>query len=352
MKLRIGLVGTGWVAQHAHLHVLLLRNDVTVVALCDVDLMKAKQVADQFGISIVSDNIQELLKQKLDLVIITTPTNMHIPLIAECLNNNVHVLCEKPLGMTSKEIERLLQFENVWTHLHVGYVNRYRKDVQELLEQVNNIHSCTVIWRRHKGIPRPGSWITNKELSGGGVLMDLGSHMLDLALECCDIQSYTSSGKLSLENTYQDQGANWFQPNETKGEIDTEDTAIAQLKDLDGRTIQVHVSWNDSPYSSDYTQIICQSDNATYDLRTLFGFSQQRYWSFPELRISYKDCQSRTEMPYGESWPSPLEPFMLMYTDLIERINKNESPACSLESGLRVARAIESVYALGGNDGA
>ncbi|MFF2908919.1 Gfo/Idh/MocA family protein [Paenibacillus sp. NPDC057934] len=344
-KLRVGLIGSGWIAMNAHLPVLSVRDDVSVVGICDVDLSKASEAATRFGISFATDKVVELMEKKLDLAIVTTPTNTHISLIEYFLKENVYVLCEKPLGMSSMEIDKLLALPNAYTHLSVGYVNRFRRDVIQFLDEINNVHSCSVVWRRFNGIPRPGSWITTKEISGGGVLMDIGSHMLDLAFECCNMGCYSPSGTLSSSGAIQEKGATWFHSSETKGEVNTEDTAIVKLQDERNRHIELHVSWNDSTCDADYTQIICHSKERTYELRTLFGYSEQRRWPFPEI-IIYENEKGivKREQPYGEKYPSPLEAFINMYDDLITKIQNNDVLSCQIDTGRRVANVIDYIY--------
>src|SRR6185503_6773769 len=98
-RLKIGVIGGGAIAQVAHLPVLKKMRTVEVLAICDIDMPKARALADRFG---VKDDIEELLRyEELDAVVICSPTHLHESHIQAALSANLHVLVEKPLAMSA-----------------------------------------------------------------------------------------------------------------------------------------------------------------------------------------------------------------------------------------------------------
>ncbi len=106
---RIALLGVGAIAQLAHLPVLAKMRGVEVVALCDSDGPKARALADRFQVRDVFTDIDDLLEfDELDAVIIATPNHLHEPHVLRALAAKVHVLCERPLALTARGVERIL----------------------------------------------------------------------------------------------------------------------------------------------------------------------------------------------------------------------------------------------------
>src|SRR5687767_10846932 len=96
--LRLGLLGAGAIVQVAHLPVLRRLRNVELRALCDSDLPKARALAERWGISAVSDDVEDLLHEELDAVLIATPNHLHESHVLAALSANLHVLVEKPLA--------------------------------------------------------------------------------------------------------------------------------------------------------------------------------------------------------------------------------------------------------------
>src|SRR3954469_12223122 len=110
---RIGLVGAGAIAQLAHLPVLAKMRGAQLVAICDNDRPKARGLADRFGIPDALTDIEDLLEiDDLDAVVVATPNHLHEPHVLSALAAGVDVLCERPLALTSKGVERILSAAN------------------------------------------------------------------------------------------------------------------------------------------------------------------------------------------------------------------------------------------------
>src|SRR3954469_10709964 len=131
---RIGVVGAGAIAQLAHLPVLAKMRGVQLVAICDNDRPKARALADRFDIPDTLTDIEDLLElDELDAVVIATPNHLHEPHVLAALASKLHVLCERPLSLSSRGVERILTAAaRVDRTVTVANNHRYRTDVQTL----------------------------------------------------------------------------------------------------------------------------------------------------------------------------------------------------------------------------
>ncbi|HEU4565502.1 MAG TPA: Gfo/Idh/MocA family oxidoreductase, partial [Gemmatimonadaceae bacterium] len=132
--IRIGVVGVGAITQVAHLPSLAKMRGAEVVALCDNDAPKARALADRFGVRDVFTDIEDLLEfDELDAVIVSTPNHLHEPHVLSALAAKVHVLCERPLALTARGVERILAAaQRADRKVFVANNHRFRADVQAL----------------------------------------------------------------------------------------------------------------------------------------------------------------------------------------------------------------------------
>src|SRR5690349_6125293 len=132
--LRVGVVGAGAIAQVAHLPVLARSRGAQLVALCDNDGPKASALGERFGVQDVYTDIEDLLESaELDAVVLTTPNHLHEPHALSALAAGVHVLCERPLALTSRGVERILAAAARADRIvAVANNHRFRSDVQAL----------------------------------------------------------------------------------------------------------------------------------------------------------------------------------------------------------------------------
>ncbi|HEY4307034.1 MAG TPA: Gfo/Idh/MocA family oxidoreductase [Gemmatimonadaceae bacterium] len=188
---KIGLVGAGAIAQLAHLPVLTKMRGASVTAICDNDRPKARALADRFGIDDVLTDIEDLLElEELDAVVIATPNHLHEPHVLSALASKRHVLCERPLSLTSRGVERILSAAaRAERTVTVANNHRYRSDVQALsrfiqggeLGKIVGVRSGAYQFKR-----AVEGWRFRRAESGGGAFMDHGVPLLDLALWLAD----------------------------------------------------------------------------------------------------------------------------------------------------------------------
>jgi len=193
---RIGVVGAGAIAQLAHLPVLSKMRGTELVALCDNDRPKARSLADRFGVPDVFTDIEDLLEHdELDAVVIATPNHLHEPHVLSALAAKRHVLCERPLSLTARGIERILTAATRADRMvAVANNHRFRNDVQALdrfvrggeLGKVSGIRAGAYHFRREST-----GWRFRRAESGGGAFFDYGIPLLDLALWLGDFPTPT-----------------------------------------------------------------------------------------------------------------------------------------------------------------
>jgi predicted dehydrogenase len=229
--IRIGLVGTGAIAQIAHLPALTKLKGAQLVALCDSDGVKARQIAERFGIPDVFTDIEDLIA-KLDAVIIMTPNHLHEPHVLSALAAKLHVLCERPLALTARGVDRILAAASrVEKKVAVGNNHRFRTDVQaaSAFLRGGELGSLAAIRAGHFQVMRqPEGWRFRRAESGGGVLMEHGVPLLDLALWMAD---FPTPLRVSAHM------------HRSRGPKAVEDSMFAVLECEKGLTIAVDVCW-------------------------------------------------------------------------------------------------------------
>jgi predicted dehydrogenase len=188
-RLKVGIVGGGAITQVAHLPVLKKMRAVEVQAICDTDLLKARALADRFGVKNAFDDIEELLRyETLDAVVVCSPNHLHESHILAALSANLHVLVEKPLGMSATSVQRILRaVEKHDRVVMVGMNHRYRPDVQIVRSfvqsgELGSIESIRGSWHVFRPSRAQLGWRQRRDEAGGGAMLDLGLSILDLGL--------------------------------------------------------------------------------------------------------------------------------------------------------------------------
>jgi predicted dehydrogenase len=185
----VGVVGAGAVAQVAHLPVLARTEDVSIVGICDNDGPKARSLAARFEVSDVYEDIEELLEYtKPEAVLICTPNHLHEVHVKAALRAGAHVLCERPLGLTTAAVRGLIEAgTQSGKALVVGMNHRFRRDVQVLRMffeggELGNIQALRGGWYVFRPARQALGWRSYHQQSGGGAMFDLGLGLIDLSL--------------------------------------------------------------------------------------------------------------------------------------------------------------------------
>ena len=190
-NIRVGVVGAGAIAQLAHLPLLSKMRGAQLVALCDNDRPKARALADRFDVPDVFTDIEDLLEfDELDAVVVATPNHLHEPHVLAALAAKVHVLCERPLSLNARGVERILAAANrADCKVFVANNHRFRSDVQALdrFLRGGELGKLTGI---RAGVYQPRArqegWRARRAEAGGGAFFDQGLPMVDLAMWLAD----------------------------------------------------------------------------------------------------------------------------------------------------------------------
>ncbi|MGI8643409.1 MAG: Gfo/Idh/MocA family protein [Thermomicrobiales bacterium] len=252
-KLRIGVIGCG--AGIFHLEGYRAEPRATVVALAGLDTDRCRSLARQFEIPQTFGDYQDLLAVRdIDAVSIAVPNHLHMPVVIAALEAGKHVLIEKPLARTAGEGEQMVaaarKAERV---LAVAFNRRYRDDMMLVHDHVANggfgrIYHAAAFWMRRAGIPGLGTWFTSKEHAGGGPLIDLGVHVLDMALYAMGNPTVTTVSAATYAEIGP-QGKGNFRSSKKisrapgTGGYEVEDFATAFLRMDDGATLTLKVAW-------------------------------------------------------------------------------------------------------------
>jgi len=186
-KLRIGIVGLGWVSQIFHIPILKKLEDVEIVALCDKDKARARMIAEKFNISRSYTDYQQMLqKEEMDAVDVCTSTNAHLPITLAALEAGKNVFVEKPIARHYNEAVQMADSARLHKkNLMVGMNNRFRPDTMILKSFIEKGELGKLFYTKagwFKKVSQNTPWVTQKDKSGGGVFIDLGIVMLDLSL--------------------------------------------------------------------------------------------------------------------------------------------------------------------------
>lgn len=250
-KLKIGIIGCGGIANQKHMPALeKLTNLAEMVAFCDVIEERAAKAAQQFGVenAKVYTNYLELLKdESIDVVHVLTPNLQHSFITVDALEANKHVMCEKPMAINSKEAKDMVDAANrTGKKLTIGYQNRFREDSEILYKasrakEFGDVYFAKAHAIRRRAVPTWGVFLDAKQ-QGGGPLIDIGTHALDLTLWCMDNykpQSVTGSVYYKLPDKHE---GNMFGPWDPKN-YQVEDSAFGFIKMQNGATIILECAW-------------------------------------------------------------------------------------------------------------
>ncbi len=248
--LRAGVIGLGW-AGETHLKSYKALPGVEVIAIADISASRREEIASAYNIPFQYENFEELaLRDDLDVISIATPNYLHAPAAVAALSSGKHVLSEKPLAHTLEAAESMVRAATAHNRvLHVAFNHRQRGDVQTLKRYIDDgglgrTYHAKAYWMRRSGIPGMGGWFTNKETAGGGPLIDLGVHVLDMALFLLGEPEVASVSAA----TYSELGARgrggWSDKREIRdGGFDVEDLATGFIRFTDGSTLALDASW-------------------------------------------------------------------------------------------------------------
>ena len=252
-KIKIAIIGCGGIARTAHIKAYKEVDRFEIVAVCDILPERAEAFAKANDIPAFYTDYHDILKlDGLDAVDICTPNYLHSIIAVEALNAGLNVLCEKPDAINPSEAEKMKKAaEENGKLLMVIRNNRFMVQSQYLKKYIEEgklgkIYAARCGWQRRRGIPGKGGWFTTKEKSGGGPLIDLGVHMIDLTMWLMgNPRPVAVSGCTYTEfaNCDSDSTASAYGDKKQDGTFDVEDLAMGFIRFDNGACLQIEFSW-------------------------------------------------------------------------------------------------------------
>ena len=340
----VGIVGLGNIG-HYHAD-RLVELGATLGGGLDIQPDARSRFGEKYGVDTYEE--KEAMFETVDAVIITTPNRFHEPAAVAALERGIDVLCEKPLAHTLESAERIADAaDESDAFCSVGFHNRYTpamelfhaKESEGVFGDVSHVEAEYV---RRRGIPAPGSWFTDRSLSGGGALIDIGVHVLDYALallgfpDPVDVSASVRS-EFGARPDYADPdgwAGNWDADGDT---FDVDDSASAFVTFDDGSTLSLEVAWatNRRPSQS----VVVRGTEAGAEMAvggddlTVLGTGTEPHDHYTETSFD------------GDAG---LTGHAAQDAAFVESVAAGEPPARgTLEQGLTVQRLIDAVYDAG-----
>lgn len=250
-KLKIGIVGCGGIANGKHLPAIKKNGNFEILAFCDLVKERAEKAKEEYGTldsKIYTDYTELLKEEEIEAVYVLTPNKSHSFISVAAMKAGKHVMCEKPMAKTYADAKLMLDTaRETGKILTIGYQNRYRADSTYLKRACENgdlgeIYYAKAHALRRRAVPTWGVFL-NEEEQGGGPLIDIGTHALDLTLWMMDnYEPESVMGSVYHKLGDQKETGNAF------GEWDpekftVEDSAFGFIKMKNGATIHLESSW-------------------------------------------------------------------------------------------------------------
>ncbi|MDF2722270.1 MAG: oxidoreductase domain protein [Paenibacillus sp.] len=340
-QLRIGMIGTGGNGNAKHMPSLSKIDEVALTAFCDLSEERAREAASKFGhadCQVYTDYRKLLDNPAIDVVHISTPNHMHAEIAIAALEAGKHVMCEKPMATRAADARKMAETaRRTGKKLSIGYQWRLRPENQYLKQlcqsgEFGRLYYAKSSWLRRRGVPTWGAFL-DKEKQGGGPLIDLGSHALDLVLWLLDNYkpaSVTGSSFHVLggkENAVNEWGA--WEP----AKFTVEDSAFGFIKMTDGTTIVLEASWALNTLQTGGPKVqLCGSEGGA-DMEDGLRINGERAGRLFEQKIDLKT---------GSAAGNPAEQEARQWIDCI--LNGTD-PLVTAEQALVVTEILEAIYA-------
>ncbi|MEG2253881.1 MAG: Gfo/Idh/MocA family oxidoreductase [Vagococcus sp.] len=346
MTLKIGIIGCGGIANGKHMPALKQVKEVEMVAFCDIDLEKAEKAKEEFGVAEahVYTNYEDLLKDtSVDVIHVCTPNNSHAEISIAGLHSGKHVMCEKPMAKTSEEGRRMVEAaKKTGKKLTIGYQNRFRTDSQYLHQvcadgELGDIYVGKAHAIRRRAVPTWGVFL-DEEAQGGGPLIDIGTHALDLTLWM--MNNYKP--KYVVGNAYHKlsqtkNAANAWGPWDPE-KFTVEDSAFGFVTMENGASIFLEASWALNSLEVDEAKTTLAGTKAGADMRNGLTINGEDRGLLYERQVELET--GGVAFYDGEG----SDPAVLEAASWVQAILEDKEPVVKPEEALVVTEILEAIY--------
>lgn len=339
MPLKVGIIGNGGIA-NAHMDgYLSLGDEVEIVACCDINFDKAKAFSKKYNIPDCYDNCYDMLKNhQLDAVSVCTWNNAHAECSIAALNSGCNVICEKPMAMNAEEAIRMKEAaEKNKKLLMIGFVRRQGNDAAAAIDYINKGYIGDIYYAKASYLRRcgfPGGWFGDKELSGGGPLIDLGVHVIDLAryiMGCPKPVTVFGATFDKIGARSHINGTEWQSETAVKKPVFTvEDLATAMIRFDNGAVLHVEASFNLN-LKDNCGDIVFYGDKA--------GLNLSPFEIYTEVNNELADI-----IPHGNNDFDFSRDFKREIKNFIDSVNGKSECLATADDGVELMRILDAVY--------
>lgn len=336
--LKFGIIGAGMISQTGY-NGITASGAAEVVALADQSEVRGQAYIKKNNISRLYTDAQALIADRsIDAVYIALPNHLHVPMAEAALRAGKHVILDKPFALNLDEAKRIqAAVQETGKHFMLGMNQRFAEGPQKIKaladqKYFGEVYALNAYWRRRSGIPKKGTWFGNKARSGGGCLLDIGVHMLDLALYTVNnFEVETVSGAVFSKIGPQGYGhGGWGWSDDEKLPFDVDDLAFALIRLKGGVAVQLGISWATHQKQNDYYNVdLYGTDGGA----TLYPGEVYKY--DPVARANYEV----TDLKPAIAWPH-----CDRFVNFVRSIGGEEKPGVSLDQALKVQATLDALY--------
>lgn len=325
--MRVGIIGAGFGRVHARAFQAVA--GVEVVAVCSRQRAKAEAFAAEFGVAGVFTDAAALIESGLDVVVVAAPNREHYPMTLRALAAGCHVLCEKPLAASVAEATEMVAAARRADRRLAVHMNRRMQPGVEAMRrahdagQLGQVRHVRATWHRQRGIPAREGFLTRAR-AGGGVLIDLGVHVIDQALY---VQGFPE-----VEAVRAHLHADFLPEDVPDLAHDVEDAAFVHLTLAGGGSITAEVSWASTHHVAE-ERILQVYGSAGGARRVVLGDGDEDHQLILHRRGAALSSGGAASTPV----PS-------VQADLVAALREGRPPRCSGEQGLALLRILEAAY--------
>jgi predicted dehydrogenase len=345
-KIGIGIIGFGGIAQAVHAPgYRRLADQCEIVAIADIDPTRIEQAkSDKWNIPNAVEDYNKLLEMpEIDAVSICTPNGIHMQATLDALAAGKHVLCEKPMAMNATEAKTMIaKSEETGKKLQIGYNMRFSAGAQSLKRSIDagmfgSVYHATARAMRRRGVPTWGVFI-NKELNGGGPLIDIGVHITDMTLWLMGhpkpVAVMGRAEAFIARRKDKPVVGMWGQWEPDKYTV--EDFAAAMIRFEDGRTMHLTSSFVANIDREHFdTQIFGTDAGAFFDANTgQYNLYREEFGTLTDTTAGW---QPNVQSTHGEE-------IRMFLKAIRENIPVKETGAATGEQGLMVTQIIDGIF--------
>lgn len=343
---KVAIIGCGGIAKGKHLPSLSKIKEVELVAFCDIIVERADKAAAEYGVkgAKVYEDYTELLKdESIDVVHVLTPNISHAEISIASMEADKHVMCEKPMAKTTEEAQKMLDTAKATgKKLTIGYNNRFRPDSLHLHKVTKNgglgeIYYAKAHAIRRRAVPTWGVFL-DEEKQGGGPLIDIGTHALDMTLWMMNNYKPKSvMGSVYHKLGKKENAANAWGSWDPK-EFTVEDSAFGFIKMENGATINLESSWALNSLDVDEAKCSLSGTEGGADMKDGLRINGEEFGKLYTKEIeldaggvAFYDGETVTDADYeARQW--------------IDSVLNDTEPVVKPEEALVVTQILEAIY--------